>query len=339
MGLSHGFDQLDGTVMATAALDITSDDALVTLKCAGCGAEVVINTDASLHARCHWCRHVLSLNDRVPNGAVPDGLLPFSISKEYAMAAIAKFAGDRSSFQHPAFKATFRPENVMGVYMPYMTVDGNFSVRLDGLGEVLVKAHHRSKGQTTYTVNEFSVARTLGLHVDDVIVETSSNKANIYSEVGTNNVINAILPFDVKNIVRFNAHYLGTQFTSERRDMNVAHAESYAVRHFLSIARNAVKHSIAGYNRGVRWTAEQVNIKGTRWTSVLLPVWLYGFVENRNGKAITHYIAVNGRTGYVMGSIPVNRSKALWAAWGTAIGISTILWPIAIAIFIFGVLG
>ena len=255
------------------------------------------------------------------------------------MAAIAKFAGDRSSFQHPAFKATFRPENVMGVYMPYMTVDGNFSVRLDGLGEVLVKAHHRSKGQTTYTVNEFSVARTLGLHVDDVIVETSSNKANIYSEVGTNNVINAILPFDVKNIVRFNAHYLGTQFTSERRDMNVAHAESYAVRHFLSIARNAVKHSIAGYNRGVRWTAEQVNIKGTRCTSVLLPVWLYGFVENRNGKAITHYIAVNGRTGYVMGSIPVNRSKALWAAWGTAIGISTILWPIAIAIFIFGVLG
>jgi hypothetical protein len=339
MGLSHGIAELEGTVLSTAATDIETSESLITLKCTGCGAEVVVNTDNTLQARCHWCRHQLSLNDRLPNGAVPDGILPFAITREQAWAAISRFAGERSSFQHPAFRASFRPENIMGVYMPYMTVDGNFSVRLDGLGEVLTRVVRRSKAPSTYYANEFSVVRTLNVHVDDLVVETSSSRADITSQQSTNNIINAVLPFDVKNMVRFNANFLSTAFTSERRDMDVSQAESYAVRHFLSIARNAVKHSISGYNRGVRWTAEQVNVKGTRWTSVLLPVWLYSFVENDGGQAVTHYIAVNGRTGHVMGSIPMNKGKAKAAAWAIGVGISVITWPIVFGVIVLLALG
>ena len=44
----------------------------MTFKCTGCGAEVVIDTNHSTQARCHWCRNKLSMNQQVPNGAVPD---------------------------------------------------------------------------------------------------------------------------------------------------------------------------------------------------------------------------------------------------------------------------
>ncbi|MES2570350.1 MAG: hypothetical protein V4710_09905, partial [Verrucomicrobiota bacterium] len=47
-------------------------DVMVTLKCGGCGAEVVVNTAEQMGARCHWCRHVLTVNEQIPNGAVPD---------------------------------------------------------------------------------------------------------------------------------------------------------------------------------------------------------------------------------------------------------------------------
>ncbi len=208
MGLSDGIAELTGTTISTAAADISDDGALVTLKCSGCGAEVVIDTDHNLQARCHWCKHDLSLNNKIPNGAVPDGILPFYITREQAMASIAAFVQERKSFALPAFSADFRLENVMGVYLPYMTVDGNVSARLDGVGEVLTGTRRVNK-TTEYKANVYSVVRTLDLTVDDVVVETASDKVNIKSAISTNNIINAILPFDVKNIVRFNANFLG----------------------------------------------------------------------------------------------------------------------------------
>ena len=331
MGLSVGIDALKGTTVATAASKIKDTKALVTLKCTGCGAEVVIDTDHNLTARCHWCKHVLSLNNAIPNGAVPDGILPFTVTRQQAMDSIAGFVNERKTFALPAFSDEFRLENIMGVYLPYMTVDGNIAARLDGVGEVLTGQRRiNNNKQTEYFADSYTVVRTLDLVVDDVVVETASSKADINSEVSTNNIINAILPFEVKNIVRFNAGYLGDTYTSERRDMDVDHAEKFAADHFMTIGRGAVQESISGYTRGVRWEAEQIHVKGSRWTSVLLPVWLYGFVETRKGKQITHYIAVNGQSGATMGSVPINRKKAALLAWGLTIGISIITWPLGI---------
>lgn len=336
MGLSHGIGELQGTTVSSAAIDISSDETLVTMKCTGCGAEVVVNTDNTLQARCHWCKHTLSINNRIENGAVPDGILPFTITKQQAMEAISGFAGKRKSFQHPEFTRSFKPENVMGVYMPYMTVDGNISARLDGVGETLTKAIRRDKRPTIYHAKQFQVMRSMDLHIDDLIVETSSDKVDIHSDTSTNNIINAVLPFDVKNIARFDANFLGTEYTSERRDMDVKHAESYAVGHFMTIARGAAQSSVSKYDRGVRWDSEQVSVKGSRWTAVLLPVWLYGFVETKKGKQITHYLAVNGRTGYVMGSVPINTKKARLVCWIVTIVVSIVTWPIALAVALAG---
>lgn len=324
MGLSDGIYELRGTVLATATADILNDEALVTMKCGGCGAEVIINTDNTLQTRCHWCRHTLSLNDKIDNGAVPDGILPFVISKEQAMSAMQTFAGDRSMFQLGDFRASFKPENVMGVYLPYMTMDATTSARLDGVGEKnIVKFVMFETDKEVRYANQFAVVRTMRILVDDVEVTTASAKADIHSTVSTNNIITAVLPFDVKNMVRFDANYLGTQFTAERRDMDVDTADDYAFQHVLTIARAAAKDTIKGYDRGVRWDSEQLEVIGSRWTSVLVPVWLYGFVETRKGVELTHYVAVNGRTGAVMGSIPVDRTKAMWA--GVLAGVAALV--------------
>ena len=332
MKLSEGIRELKGTVRSTAAADIADTGALVTLACTGCGAEVVIDTDHNLRARCHWCKHELSLNNTVPNGAVPDGILPFTVSKEQAMSCISQFVAQRKAFALPAFSASFKPENVMGVYLPYMTVDGNISARLDGVGEVLEARIKVGDNKTAYRVQKFNVTRSFDVAVDDVVVETASSKADIHSTVSTNNIINSVLPFDVKNIVRFTSNFLGENFTSERRDMDIDHADDYANQHFMTIARGSASSTIAAYDRGVRWDSEQLQVKGSRWTSVLLPVWLYGFVETKNGQAVTHYMAVNGRTGATMGSVPINSAKANAVSWAVAAGISIVTWPIAILV-------
>lgn len=336
MGLSEGIEDLVGTTVSSAAQDIESGDSLITIKCTGCGAEVIIDTDHNLSARCHWCKHTLSINNRVPNGAVPDGILPFSITKEDAMRRIQAFVDERKTFAHPAFSATFKAENVMGFYMPYMTVDGNVIARLDGTGEIHRGSRKVGENRTEYYGDRYSVMREMRLVVDDLIVETSSDKVDIHSTTSTNNIINAVLPFDVKNIVRFNANFLGSEYTSERRDMDVEAAEAYAANHFMTLARAGAEPTIGQYTRGLKWESEQVSITGSRWVSLLLPVWLYGFVETRGGRQITHYIAVNGRTGATMGSVPINRGKAHLVAWGTAAVVSAITWPIGIVVLVLG---
>ena len=102
---------LRGTIVGSGAADIDSSvSAVVTLKCAGCGAEVVVNTSEQLTSRCHWCRHVLSINEQIPNGAVPDAVLPFSVSHEDAVARISAFAKKRRMFAHARFKSELTPE-------------------------------------------------------------------------------------------------------------------------------------------------------------------------------------------------------------------------------------
>ncbi len=70
---------------------------MVTFKCDACGAEVVVDTAHALNARCHWCRHTLNVNQQIPNGAVPDAVLPFKLTKEEAVAKIREFASKRRS--------------------------------------------------------------------------------------------------------------------------------------------------------------------------------------------------------------------------------------------------
>src|SRR5690606_27889970 len=139
-GFGEGIDELTGTVIATGARDIAADAAsLMSFKCTGCGAEVTVNTENAMTARCHWCRHVFGVNEQVANGAVPDAVLPFHIRKEDAVARIRQFVDKRRLFALKAFKDEFTPENVVGVYLPYMIVDGRASADLLGQGEVLTR--------------------------------------------------------------------------------------------------------------------------------------------------------------------------------------------------------
>jgi DNA-directed RNA polymerase subunit RPC12/RpoP len=322
---------LRGTTIGSGASDIdTGIGSLVTMKCAGCGAEVVVNTDEQMGSRCHWCRHVLTINEQVPNGAVPDAVLPFKITHDDAMARIREFAGKRRLFADRAFVRDFTPENVVGVYMPYMVVDGNASADVAGVGEVQTRKYTRGSGddkETFYDADVYEVQRHVDFTVDDLTIESSTERSNMDSSTNTNNIINTILPFDTENAVKWNASYL-TGFTSEKRDQDVDHLVPALENQLLSIARSQVASSVDRYDRGVRWERERIDVHGSRWVAMYLPVWLYSYYHEQNGKGMVHYIAVNGRTGEVMGSVPVSHRRLL----AGALAIGTIIEVFVIAI-------
>ena len=309
--------ELRGRTIGSGAADIdTGADTLITMKCAGCGAEVVVNTEQQMGSRCHWCRHVLTINEQIPNGAVPDAVLPFKITHDDAVARIDAFAGKRRLFADRGFLREFEPGNIVGVYMPYMVVDSNASADLAGRGEIETRKYTKGSGddkETFYDADVYEVQRHVDFTVDDLTIESSAERANMNSATNTNNIINTILPFDTENAVKWNASYL-TGFTSEKRDQDVDHLVPVVENQLLSIARSEALSSVDRYDRGVRWEREQIDIHGTRWVAMYLPVWLYSHYHESGGRGMVHYIAVNGRTGEVMGSVPVSHPRLLAAA-------------------------
>lgn len=267
-----------------------------------------------MQARCHWCRNTLSVNEQIPNGSVPDVVLPFKLTKDMAKAEIENFVGKRKFFAHPQFTKEFTTQNVMGVYLPYMVVDINGHSRLSGQGEHLARRYTRGSGnnkRTYYDADLYNVDREFDILVDDLTVESSQDKLNNHSSNKTNNVINAIMPFDMENSVKWNANYL-KGYTSEKRDTNIEELQDLVDTQAKDIARYKANETLKAYDRGVCWTSEQLSIKGAQWKSAYLPVWLYSYQQViSNDKKVLHYVAVNARTKETMGSVPIHMPKLL----------------------------
>ena len=310
-GMVNDLSKLQGEVIGSGASDIIQDaENIITLKCSSCGAEVVIDTSSATQARCHWCRNTLSINQQIPNGSIPDIVLPFGITKAEAKQVIEKFVGKRKFFAHPKFTAEFTTENIMGVYFPYMLVDCNAHAHFSGQGEHLVKTYFRGTGssaQPYYDADLYKVERDFDVIVEGLTVESSADKLN-YSFVNTNNVINAIMPFDLENCAKFNSNYL-KGYSSERRDVNIEELKPMVERECQDVVRYACNDTIKGYDRGVAWATENLEVKGTQWKSAYLPVWLYSYQQVKGDAKILHYVAVNGRTKEVMGSVPIYYPK------------------------------
>lgn len=313
-GFGTDLSQLEGQVIGSGATDIVADTKdILTFKCSSCGAEVVIDTSEATQARCHWCRSTLSVNAQIPNGSIPDVVLPFNVTKDIAKGEIEKFVGKRKFFAHPKFKKEFTTNNIMGVYFPYMLVDVNAHVNLIGRGERQTRKYFRGSGNNQkayYDADLYHVEREFDLVVDGLSVESSADKLNNAATDKTNNVINAIMPFDTENCVKWNANYL-KGYSSEKRDTNVDQLRSMVDTKSKDIARFSANETLTEYDRGVAWSNEDLNVKGQQWKAAYLPVWLYSYQQVKGDKKLLHYVAVNARTKETMGSVPIHMHKLL----------------------------
>ena len=306
-------DNLEGYKISDGSKAITNDSDLVVLKCDNCGAEVVINTRDN-EFRCHWCHSILSIKSQVGNGAVPDLVLPFKITKEVAKTKMDEFLKRRYFFADKEFKKNYNIDNITGVYFPYLLVDYNCHANYIGQAGHITNTYTRVVGkdrdgndetETFYDIDLYDIEREFDVTIDDLEIESSSDKANRFSEEKTNNIINSIMPFDTENCVKYESNYL-VGFNSEKRDLNVIDVENKIDTTIRDVVRYNLNNDLKFYDGGVRWDNEFQKMKGKQVSSAFLPVWLYSYKSKNN---VVHYVAINARTGETMGSVPMNEAK------------------------------
>ena len=311
-GKIEDLKKLKGRRKGEGTKDIKKDaENVVTLRCGGCGAEVVIDTSEAPHARCHWCRSYLSINDKMDNGAIPDVILPFQTKKEEAEDLIKKFVLKRQFYANPIFKKEFTTENIMGVYFPYLLVDANAHAEFEGVGEHETRSYYvgnDNNRQKRYDADSYKVGRKFDITISGFSIESNANRLDKSDKTQTNNIINAIQPFDTENCIEYQSNYL-IGHTSERRDVNIDTMEEKVNAELKDVAKFAMAKDNSFYDRGIHWEKQDFKIIGTQWLAAYLPVWLYSYQEVKNNKKTLHYVAVNARTNETIGSVPINKMK------------------------------
>ena len=314
--VSIDISTLEGKNIYQGAKDIKDSD-IITITCNSCGAEVVIDSKEAPIARCHWCHSILSLDNKIENGAVPDVILPFSVDKEEAMKLMSNFISKKSFYAKDDFLNIFKEQNVKGVYLPYMIVDTNAHCTFEGTGEhetdsyEVVVGHDKdghAKKETRYDADLLSVSREFDIEIDDLTIESSSDKINKFSLDKTNYIINSIMPFDTENCIKFKANYL-VKKKKKKRDMNILDLEQKVQTEINDICRLSINKDLKYYDRGIKWDKEEIVDVGKKWVSAVLPVWIFSYCDKRKKREVTHYVVVNGRTKELSGSIPINIKK------------------------------
>jgi len=206
----------------------------------------------------------------------------------------------------------------MGVYMPYMVVDANVKAKFSGEGEILLRTwtesrtvgsgnNRRTVTTRYYDADRYSIARDFDMTVEGLTIESNSDKLQHQSSDRTNNVINAIKPFDLDKSMRWNSNFM-TGYTAQKRDTNVEDLRGLVEVKIKDVARHQIRDTITSYDRGVRWKSENLDVIGNQWKAAYFPIWLYSYQQpNKN----IHYVAVNGQSLKTMGSVPINHMKLL----------------------------
>jgi hypothetical protein len=305
----RGFEASDG-----ARQDVVpeADDAVHTFRCPACHADLVVAAGTNeATVKCHWCRNRITTADQIANGARPDGIVPFSITREQARDKMEAFLGRRRAFASKKFLAEYSLENIQPVYFPYFIVDVNAHAAHGGKGAHLVRRYQKSSENTTtyYDYDVYAFHREFDLHVNDLLIENNLEFARIDTRVNTHNIINSIAPWDTRAQVPYSPRYLQGEYRAERRTGNIGQIRPQVMAQIGDISRYQVNRTLKHYNHGVRFEEERIEPIGERWTTALCPVWLYSYLDPRGSEPLLHYIAVNGTTGETMGSVPVNKAK------------------------------
>ncbi|WKA59370.1 TFIIB-type zinc ribbon-containing protein [Planococcus shenhongbingii] len=286
--------------------------------CENCGA--VILTEASTTAtHCSFCGAPVVLSDRLTGEFAPAKVIPFTITKEEAVAAFKKWT--RNGRLTPrGFMNGDRIKKMTGMYVPFWLYD------IDGTAEVAAigtRVHQYQRGDTIYTETDFyDVYRGIDLSYLKVPADAS--------EKMDDELMDKLEPYDYQELKDFKMPYLAG-YLAEKYDYDDEVLFSRVESKIVPYIDAYINGTISGYST-VSYTNKQIQANKKNVYYTLFPVWMvYYDFENKE-----HTFAMNGQTGKVVGKPPISGGKV--AAWFTAIAAGTFAVMKAISYVIGGVL-
>jgi hypothetical protein len=284
-------------------------------SCGNCGAETLVEPDTPAF-RCSFCG-----SDKVNEKAFdqrtiqPSGLLPFSIAKSKALEQFQTWIG-RGWFHPNDLQKLATLDKIHGVYVPFWTYDAHTHSQWwaeAGYHYYETQSYTDANGnRQTRQVQKtrwVPVNGHFGHFFDDVLV--------IGSQGINQSRIEKIYPFDLKQVVNYDSHFLiGWEAEVYQRDVQQGFetAEGIMDRY---IEREIIRQIPGDTHRGLRIHTRKDHIT---FKHLLLPVWIAAYIY----RSKSYQVVLNGQTGAISGEKPLSAWKIALAVIFGLVAILTI---------------
>ncbi len=265
--------------------------------CTECGADLGLN-DLELSSFCPYCGQATIVKDRIADFYEPDTIIPFKITKEKAADLLRDYFACGKYI--PDELKDFEFERLRGIYVPYWvadlyyTDDQYWKTWLE-YKEVIGYRHVEAEGYF----------RNLTMDASRRIDDEFSRRLE---------------PFDMEGRAPFHASFL-SGFYADCCDVGSEEIKIVAKARAKEIFDEKMRW-VGGRDLPVE-TRPQCRIESLEY--VLLPIWF--MTTHWKGRPIT--VMINGQTGKVAGSVPIDRKK-----WFRDVGISVSKWGLSCAFFL-----
>ncbi|MGN1351110.1 MAG: hypothetical protein ACI4VM_08985 [Anaerovoracaceae bacterium] len=264
---------------------------LASYSCPSCGAEIT-GDDTMGSTVCPYCGNSTIVKGTFEGAYMPDFVIPFEIDKKKAVALFEEDAKDKP-FLPDEFKNRKRIEEMAGVYVPFWMFDCDCAAMLTYNAEMV---YNWEDSEYEYTkTDHYRLLRNGFVSYQNIPVDASLKADDAYMD--------ALEPFDYSKAVNFNTGYLSGHL-ADKYDVSVEDSIERANRRVQNSTNEIFMDTTAGYNF-VRpeFTNIQTSQGIIRYS--LLPVWMLNIKFNGQN----YKYAVNGQTGKVVGSYPIDKKK------------------------------
>jgi uncharacterized membrane protein YgcG/DNA-directed RNA polymerase subunit RPC12/RpoP len=295
-------EQLSRSAESAYDWDITSgtwregeQEGLGVFSCQSCGGEIVADENLGASS-CPYCDSPVVLSSRFSGELRPDLVVPFSLDKDAAKAALNRhYKGKR--LLPKVFKSNNHIDEITGMYVPFwlFSADVNADIHYQA-----TKTRVWSSRDYRYTeTSHFDVFRSGGIAFD-AIPEDGASKID-------DDMMESIEPFDLRGAVDFQTAYLAG-YIADKYDVDAQTSIARANVRIHNSTEEAFRSTVNGFG-SVSSTGSRIQLYNAAVRYALLPVWFLS--TSWEGKR--YYFAMNGQTGKLAGDLPMD--KKLFTKW------------------------
>lgn len=290
-------------------------NAKAVFECDGCGAKTNVNEN-SVSGVCPYCgsSNLHKLEQTID--FMPDGIVPFSITKEKARESYKQWIKTRK-FVPNKLKSSAKVNKMEGYYFPCWNFDFNVNTSYSGVGLERHTRTVRRRGpngkiitdhETYYTRHPFSGKRFDEFANEATVASNHVNDLEL-AQLGRYGISDNLKVYNTAYLLGF----LSSEFSINLHD-GLKNAKSNAERTIEQRAKDS--HNYDGY-ASFSMTNDYSNIK---WQYIYLPVWICNFKYQKKD----YRFLVNGFTGHVTGKVPRSGWKIFGLVMGILLGVAAI---------------
>lgn len=262
-------------------------------QCKNCGAKIMAD-DRATATFCYYCHSPVILAGRLEGDFKPDKIIGFHIKREEAEQKFKEWCKTKK-FIPADFKTEQQLEKMTGLYVPFWVADCDVTADYQALGK---KLRSWSSGSYRYTeIKEYQIIRKAEIKAKGMPADGESKIEDLLME--------SIEPYDYTALKPFVMSYF-SGFFADKYDVEKTAVFPRIRERVTKASQQIINASISSYS-STTVHCQNYNIDRTNWQYIMLPVWFMTY----SYKGELYEFAINGQTGKLAGTPPLNKGKLL----------------------------